>query len=111
MLLMLAAFLGDNTDYWIGRHFGPRIFNSDSPLPIIRGLETEKLLEILAAGDTVGVEQAFRSIVPENGNGDGVGVAVAPPEAPADPQQMLRVGRERRCRLYVPSEGVERHFF
>jgi membrane-associated protein len=26
-LLMLAAFSGDNTNYWIGRYFGPRIFN------------------------------------------------------------------------------------
>ncbi|MDN5935028.1 MAG: DedA family protein [Nitrosospira sp.] len=25
-LLMLAAFSGDNTNYWIGRYFGPRIF-------------------------------------------------------------------------------------
>ncbi|HET7062494.1 MAG TPA: DedA family protein [Nitrosospira sp.] len=32
-LLMLAAFSGDNTNYWIGRYFGPRIFkNSSSPL-------------------------------------------------------------------------------
>ncbi|SEK34753.1 DedA family protein [Nitrosovibrio tenuis] len=32
-LLMLAAFLGDNTNYWIGRYFGPRIFTrADSPL-------------------------------------------------------------------------------
>ncbi|MBA4142238.1 MAG: DedA family protein [Nitrosospira sp.] len=26
-LLMLAAFMGDNTNYWIGRYFGPRIFS------------------------------------------------------------------------------------
>jgi membrane-associated protein len=26
-LLMLAAFCGDNTNYWIGRYFGPRIFS------------------------------------------------------------------------------------
>jgi membrane-associated protein len=32
-LLMLAALCGDNTNYWIGRYFGPRIFTqSDSPL-------------------------------------------------------------------------------
>lgn len=32
-LLMLAAFCGDNTNYWIGRYFGPRIFNrADSRL-------------------------------------------------------------------------------
>ncbi len=32
-MLMLAAFLGDNTNYWIGRYFGPRIFTrADSPL-------------------------------------------------------------------------------
>jgi membrane-associated protein len=27
ILLMLAAFSGDNTNYWIGRYLGPRIFN------------------------------------------------------------------------------------
>ena len=26
ILLMLAAFSGDNTNYWIGRYFGPRVF-------------------------------------------------------------------------------------
>ena len=32
-LLMLAAFSGDNTNYWIGRYFGPRIFtHADSRL-------------------------------------------------------------------------------
>jgi membrane-associated protein len=32
-LLMLAAFCGDNTNYWIGRYFGPRMFNrADSRL-------------------------------------------------------------------------------
>jgi len=33
ILLMLAAFSGDNTNYWIGRYLGPRIFNrTDSRL-------------------------------------------------------------------------------
>ena len=33
LLLMLAAFCGDNTNYWIGRYFGPRIFSrADSRL-------------------------------------------------------------------------------
>lgn len=33
LLLMLAAFCGDNTNYWIGRYFGPRIFTrADSRL-------------------------------------------------------------------------------
>lgn len=33
LLLILAAFLGDNTNYWIGRFFGPRLFTrADSHL-------------------------------------------------------------------------------
>ncbi len=33
ILLILAAFSGDNTNYWIGRYLGPRIFNrTDSRL-------------------------------------------------------------------------------
>lgn len=33
LLLILAAFLGDNTNYWIGRFFGPRLFTrTDSRL-------------------------------------------------------------------------------
>ncbi|HUL41350.1 MAG TPA: DedA family protein [Burkholderiales bacterium] len=28
-LLMAAAFLGDNTNYWIGRFLGPRVFRKD----------------------------------------------------------------------------------
>jgi membrane-associated protein len=32
-LLILAAFFGDNTNYWIGRYFGPRMFTrADSRL-------------------------------------------------------------------------------
>ena len=30
ILLMAASFLGDNTNYWIGRFFGPRIFKKES---------------------------------------------------------------------------------
>ena len=29
LLLVLAAFLGDNTNYWVGRFFGPRLFSRD----------------------------------------------------------------------------------
>ena len=28
-LLVLAAFLGDNTNYWIGRYLGPRVFSRE----------------------------------------------------------------------------------
>src|ERR1700704_5286829 len=27
MILVAASFLGDNTNYWIGRFFGPRVFS------------------------------------------------------------------------------------
>ena len=30
LLLMAAAILGDNTNYWIGRFFGPRVFKQES---------------------------------------------------------------------------------
>lgn len=30
LLLMAAAFLGDNTNYWIGRFLGPRVFKAQS---------------------------------------------------------------------------------
>ncbi|MFA7239700.1 MAG: DedA family protein [Sulfuricellaceae bacterium] len=29
LLLVCASFLGDNTNYWIGRHFGPKVFKSE----------------------------------------------------------------------------------
>jgi len=29
LLLVCASFLGDNTNYWIGRFFGPKIFKSE----------------------------------------------------------------------------------
>jgi len=28
LLLVSASFLGDNTNYWVGRFFGPKVFNS-----------------------------------------------------------------------------------
>ena len=46
VLLMLAACLGDNTNYWIGRYFGPRIFNSD--LPLLNRAHLEKTNEFYA---------------------------------------------------------------
>jgi membrane-associated protein len=30
LVLCAAAIVGDSTNYWLGRHFGPRIFKSDS---------------------------------------------------------------------------------
>ena len=30
LLLMAAAFIGDNTNYWIGRFLGPRVFKKES---------------------------------------------------------------------------------
>jgi membrane-associated protein len=32
VLLVVAAFSGDNTNYWIGRYFGPRIFKREKSL-------------------------------------------------------------------------------
>jgi membrane-associated protein len=32
MLLVVASFLGDNTNYWIGRFFGPRVFSREGSL-------------------------------------------------------------------------------
>ena len=29
-LLALASFLGDNTNYWIGRYAGPRVFSREN---------------------------------------------------------------------------------
>lgn len=29
-LLMSAAFIGDNTNYWIGRYFGPKVFKREN---------------------------------------------------------------------------------
>ncbi len=45
-LLILAAFCGDNTNYWIGRYFGPRIFSrADSRL--LNRAHLEKTNQIL----------------------------------------------------------------
>ena len=32
MLLVVASFMGDNTNYWIGRFFGPRVFSREGSL-------------------------------------------------------------------------------
>ena len=32
MILVAASFLGDNTNYWIGRFFGPRVFSREGSL-------------------------------------------------------------------------------
>ena len=32
MILVAASFLGDNTNYWIGRFFGPRVFSKKGSL-------------------------------------------------------------------------------
>jgi len=32
LILVAASFLGDNTNYWIGRFFGPRVFSREGSL-------------------------------------------------------------------------------
>jgi membrane-associated protein len=44
VLLFLAAFLGDNVNYWIGRHVGPRLFSGKT----IRWLNQNHLHETQA---------------------------------------------------------------
>jgi membrane-associated protein len=53
-LLMLAAFCGDNTNYWIGRFFGPRIFTrADSRLLNRSHLEKTNAFYAKHGGKTV----------------------------------------------------------
>jgi membrane-associated protein len=53
-LLMLAAFCGDNTNYWIGRFFGPRIFTrADSRLLNRSYLEKTKAFYSKHGGKTI----------------------------------------------------------
>ncbi|WP_041353282.1 DedA family protein [Nitrosospira multiformis] len=53
-LLMLAAFCGDNTNYWIGRYFGPRIFTrTDSRLLNRAHLEKTEAFYARHGGKTI----------------------------------------------------------
>jgi len=53
-LLILAAFCGDNTNYWIGRYFGPRIFSrADSRLLNRAHLEKTNQFYMKHGGKTI----------------------------------------------------------
>ncbi len=53
LLLMAAAFLGDNTNYWIGRFIGPRVFTQESRWLNRRHLEKTEAFYIKHGGKTV----------------------------------------------------------
>ncbi len=53
LLLMAAAFLGDNTNYWIGHFVGPRIFTQHSRWLNRRHLETTEAFYVKHGGKTV----------------------------------------------------------
>ena len=53
LLLMAAAFLGDNTNYWIGRFIGPRVFTQESRWLNRRHLEKTEAFYAKHGGKTV----------------------------------------------------------
>jgi len=54
ILLMLAAFTGDNTNYWIGRYLGPKIFSrTDSRILNRKHLEKTNLFYEKHGGKTI----------------------------------------------------------
>ena len=54
MLLMLAAFAGDNTNYWIGRYLGPKIFSrTDSRILNRKHLDRTNLFYKKHGGKTI----------------------------------------------------------
>ncbi len=54
ILLMLAAFTGDNTNYWIGRYLGPKIFSrTDSRILNRKHLEKTNLFYKKHGGKTI----------------------------------------------------------
>jgi membrane-associated protein len=54
MLLMLAAFTGDNTNYWIGRYLGPKIFSrTDSRILNRKHLDKTNLFYKKHGGKTI----------------------------------------------------------
>ena len=53
LLLMAAAFLGDNTNYWIGRFIGPRVFTLESRWLNRRHLEKTEAFYEKHGGKTV----------------------------------------------------------
>lgn len=54
VLLMLAAFTGDNTNYWIGRYLGPKIFSrTDSRILNRKHLDKTNLFYEKHGGKTI----------------------------------------------------------
>ncbi len=52
-LLMLAAFSGDNTNYWIGRHFGIKLFKHDSRFFKLEHVEKTQKFYAAHGGKTI----------------------------------------------------------
>lgn len=52
-LLMAAAFMGDNTNYWIGRHFGIKLFKHDSRFFKHENLEKTQVFYAKHGGKTI----------------------------------------------------------
>jgi membrane-associated protein len=52
-LLIVAAFCGDNTNYWIGRHFGIKLFKQDSRFFKLEHVEKTEKFFIAHGGKTI----------------------------------------------------------